>query len=440
MGTQERFFKYTDEAIGVCLYLMIFSLPFSKASLEIFTWLALLLWIVRRFLGHRTVGTWGVLPLTPLNRMLVIFLLANMISTVLSFHGGLSLKALLGKQLKFLIIFFMVVETINTDKRLKHCLMVLLGSVILMGADAAVQYVRGVDFIRGFPFNRLSAAFTNPNGFAGWLIVLIFIVMGASFTRDSRFLGWRMKSLFAGALVVLLTCLLLTYSRGAWLGAVVGALSFGQYAFRKMSLKQKEVFIFISIVLLIGILMFSHRMIKLIDQSGNFQIKFGETLDQRIKSIPDSNATSTAIRITLWKEALHIWKDFPLTGSGLNTYARISPQYKSCADGGIYPHNSFLQMAAETGVLGLGAFLWILFVFFKEGWRHIEQHKSFLVLGLLSGILAFLVHSFVDSNLYQLQLVVLLWFMMGLTVAIMKLEQDGSEYDRRKGAISCSQV
>jgi putative inorganic carbon (HCO3(-)) transporter len=419
---------------------MIFSLPFSKAGLEIFTWLGFFLWTLKRFLGYRTAGTWGLLPATPINRMLVIFLLVNMISTVLSFHWGLSFKALLGKQLKFLVVFFMVTETINTDKRLKHFLFVLLGSSIFIAADAVIQYVRGVDLIRGIPFGRLSAAFVNPNGFAGWLLILIFILIGGVFVRDSKFLGWRIKSLFAGAFMVLSVCLLLTYSRGAWLGAVVGALFFCQYAFRKISLRQKEVAVLAVVVLLTGMLIFSHRMIMLIDRSGNFQTKFGETLGQRIKSIPDSNATSTAIRIKLWKEALHIWKDFPLTGSGLNTYARISPQYKSCAEGGIYPHNSFLQMAAETGVLGLGAFLWVLFVFFKEGWQHIERYKSFLVLGLLSGILAFLVHSFVDSNLYQLQLVVLFWFMMGLTVAIMKLEQDGSEYDRGKGAISCSQV
>ena len=79
-------------------------------------------------------------------------------------------------------------------------------------------------------------------------------------------------------------------------------------------------------------------------------------------------------------------------------------------------------MAAETGLLGLFAFLWVLFSFFKMGLQHFNQKRDYLVLGLLSGILAFLVQSFFDTNLYALQMVVLFWFMLGLTVAVIKFD------------------
>ena len=84
-------------------------------------------------------------------------------------------------------------------------------------------------------------------------------------------------------------------------------------------------------------------------------------------------------------------------------------------------------MAAETGILGLFSFLWILVELFKLAIRTLKKKKDPLVLGLSAGILAFLVQSFFDTNLYALQMVVLFWFMLGFTVAVAKLDTDVSK-------------
>ena len=91
-----------------------------------------------------------------------------------------------------------------------------------------------------------------------------------------------------------------------------------------------------------------------------------------------------------------------------------------------FPNPAFAlrnEMAAETGLFGLFAFFWILLIFFKIGLGYLSRKKDYLVLGFLSGILAFLVHAFFDTHLYSLQLVVLFWFMFGLTAAVIKLGQ-----------------
>jgi O-antigen ligase len=114
-----------------------------------------------------------------------------------------------------------------------------------------------------------------------------------------------------------------------------------------------------------------------------------------------------------------------LFGCGLNTYSKVVKDYKNFEFGEQYPHNSFLQKTAETGLLGLFAFLLVLFSFFMVSVRHIllYANNNTLVLGLLSGISAFLLHGFFESNLYALQLVVLFWFMLGLTMAVINLEK-----------------
>ena len=92
---------------------------------------------------------------------------------IFSTNFGLSLRGFFGKELKFLVIYFMLVEVINSKERLRNVLITIVASAVLMIADAGAQYFFGVDFIRGYPWQRLSASFAFASGFAGWLIVII---------------------------------------------------------------------------------------------------------------------------------------------------------------------------------------------------------------------------------------------------------------------------
>jgi len=132
-------------------------------------------------------------------------------------------------------------------------------------------------------------------------------------------------------------------------------------------------------------------------------------------------------RLNLWKESVSIIEDFPVLGSGLNTYSVVARSYKVRGGGGEYPHNSFLQMAAETGIIGLISFIWMLTVMFRMGFRTLSREKNLLLLGILAGTLAFLIQSFFDTHLYSLQFVVLFWFMIGLTMAVIRLENNASK-------------
>ena len=419
---KERFIQYADRGIQACLCFMMICLPFTKAGLESFVWFAMFLWILKHFFGYRKDGRGALVTTTPLNRALLVFLAANIIATVLSVHFGLSAKALFGKLLKFLAIFFIVLETVNTGKRLRLLLMGMLVTAAVIGADAMVQCVTGVDLIRGIESARLTASFFNPNDFAGWLTIVIPLFSGVLLLQKSEIFTWKISSVFVAVLMLLWACLLLTYSRGAWLGLMAGFVLWAGYGFNCMSLRMKTATFFTVVILFTAFFVFSQGIWAAIDNTGRFQARFGETLDARIRSIPDGASLSTIARVKLWKEAFCIWKTSPLTGTGLNTYARVSPKDKQFAESGWYPHNCYLQMAAETGLIGLLAFLWVVFEFFRAGIMHIRKYQDFLVVGLLCGIFAFLVHCLVDSNLYQLQLAVLFWFMLGLTMAVMRIE------------------
>lgn len=422
MLNKEKAFLYFDRAIVTCLCLLIFCLPFTKAGAETFTWIAITLWILKRVLGYRSETLWGLLPKTGLNKALGIFIAVNILSVVFSASQGLSLRAFFGKELKFLAIYFMIVEVINNKKRLKSILLTIIASVVLISIDAGVQYFTKIDFLRGNHFGETSfcASFYSATGFAAWLIIMIPLLIGI--IAVNIFANKKLKIFLFILVIVQLLYLLKTYSRGAWLGFIIAAIVMVYFTKNNISLRIKILFLSLAVCLLATYLFLLHSLSVTAKEDIQAKFKFSQPISQRIKSIPQINQGSNLVRVMLWKESLRITRDYPFVGCGLNTYSIVARNYKSFAEGGIYPHNSYLQMAAETGLLGLLAFLWLLFTFFKTGMRHLKQRRNTLALGLLSGILAFLVHAFFDTHFYSLQLVVLFWYMLGLTIAVINLE------------------
>ena len=125
-------------------------------------------------------------------------------------------------------------------------------------------------------------------------------------------------------------------------------------------------------------------------------------------------------RAGFWKEAISMIKDYPLLGVGLNAYSEVAPRYK--VNWGGYPHNCYLHMAVEIGLLGLLFFLWMLCRIFCMALKFLKTTKDgyleALMLGLISGFGAFLLQSFFDTNFYSVKLGSLMWVIMGLIVAV----------------------
>jgi O-antigen ligase len=99
-------------------------------------------------------------------------------------------------------------------------------------------------------------------------------------------------------------------------------------------------------------------------------------------------------------------KEFPLFGSGLGTFVYIFPMYRTLHIEGLATHaeNDFLQLASETGLIGLGL-LSILFFYLLykaiSGIRSISHHapERYIGIGGLVGILGLMFHSLVERNI-----------------------------------------
>jgi O-antigen ligase len=111
-------------------------------------------------------------------------------------------------------------------------------------------------------------------------------------------------------------------------------------------------------------------------------------------------------RFTMSQGGAHIFEDHPVKGAGLGALVAVYPRYEILYDGKLvdHVHNDYMEMLAETGVLGglCGlAFLWILFREAKSCYIAEQGHFSrALHAGAVTALCGILLHSFVDFNLH----------------------------------------
>jgi O-antigen ligase len=128
--------------------------------------------------------------------------------------------------------------------------------------------------------------------------------------------------------------------------------------------------------------------------------------------LPDgsSTASSVGLRLMMWKNALKIFQQHPLIGSGTAGYQhevnKIDPGQNF-----FHPHNSYLYIAANYGILGIGLYGWLLFVTLKRAWRSRSQLSGYSILGFLSVIL---IGSLTDSQILSVATGVALGFVIGI--------------------------
>lgn len=147
--------------------------------------------------------------------------------------------------------------------------------------------------------------------------------------------------------------------------------------FRKINLKQNIIFLLATILIFIGGFFYI------------YQVKGYSVLNRLLLQDKEEDVNSLASRGILISEALSIGKQFPLTGVGLGNFYDHLPSFmknrryqmigqnKVFFDATLlYPHNLFAQVFAETGLLGLLSFLFILGIFLRKDFMILKSNGS----------------------------------------------------------------
>jgi len=103
--------------------------------------------------------------------------------------------------------------------------------------------------------------------------------------------------------------------------------------------------------------------------------------------------------------ALNMIKDYPLTGSGGGSFYAAFPKYRPSDISAYfdYAHNDYVQISTDTGVIGLGLLGLVVLSTFVVALRALYERRDPLCRGIAfgatMGIIALMIHSWVDFNL-----------------------------------------
>ncbi len=310
------------------------------------------------------------------------------------------------KKLLEILIFFWAVNCIR-EVRLRNSLITLLIiSATLAGLLGFYQSWETTVTIG----TRVEGTMSVYMTFAGLLMMAGMLSLG-------RILFQRpVESWLWASLGVIAICLLLTLTRQAWFGFLTGA-------FFLFSVRRKKVLLIIPVLFIAWAFISSENVRSQIQKftppkNGSFT----EHLKFRALRIIDGKDESLLIRMTLWQGGWKVFKDHPLTGCGFRCVDLIHSQYPD-PTGNIKKlrgmHNNFVQLAVDTGILGLMSWLSIWVCFFLLLYKKVTSNEEeppgrWVALGSAAAVIAFLSGGFFESNFYDSEVAALLFFIMSL--------------------------
>jgi len=408
IDAKERIVKVVDKAAFFLFIALVFFLPISNAAIESIIGFIALCFIGRCFLKKPTLLAAKDFFKVRVNLAVLIFYIGIGLSILTyNYSFSISLKAWLTKWGEAVALFY-IAQVFLKKKHIKALLGVFLFSALLLCIDGFYQWMFNVDFIRGFKliemrdYFAVSATFKHYNNYATFLVVLFFISFGfISYFKNS------IPSIAVSLLALLIFInLILTYSRGAWISFGTASL-FLVLFFSSMDRRTGIISIFLLLLSFIAVII----MVPSAKERLIFTVQKGGDSD----------------RFRIWKAAFMMFKESPLLGKGLGSFTGLIRNY----DYGIwsqYAHNCYFQILAETGIAGIVPFFWFLWELTSAVYKKIHRKKDLLFLGLFSGFLGFLVHSFFDTQLFSIKTATLFWILASfLTIYIRENSEPGLE-------------
>ena len=374
---------------------MIAAVTFSTSFVEIAIAVIIISYFLRKFIQKDL-----SFPKHLFLACFAVFIIWNLFSFFNSEYLHESIRGLI-KVVEYGLLLAITIDVFKSKQVLKRAIYLLIIWSVVIVLNGVAQGILGFGLIRLRTLDtldnllRISSSFRQSNNFGVYLVVIISIYLSFIFSKK---INRRNRIYFCLGLVPLAFCLIRTYSRGAWLALFIAMLVLSL-------LKSKKIFA-VLVVLIIILPLFLPQQIK-----------------GRASDLMNFQEGTSWERLRLWNGAFLMIKQHPFLGFGVNTYTKNFPHYKpQDYPDVIYPHNSYLHMATEIGLVGLGLFFTFIIlasIYIGSCFKLMpEDWMGSAAKGLSVGLLGFLIHSAVDTHLYSVNLAVMFYLLLGLCIAI----------------------
>ncbi len=289
--------------------------------------------------------------------------------------------------------FFLLVNHISGEERATTLSYVLIAAATVMAVYGLTQ-----SLAQG-PAFRVHGTMSIYMTFAGILMLIALVVLAHLLFIPRSRLSYG----FLGSLVLLTAALVMTHTRGAWIGLAAGVTLI-------VGFRQKRLLLALPVVAVVIFL------------------ASPEAVRTRIRSIVDPQDVTARERLYMWSSGLHILHDRPLTGVGIRGVKIVYQAYKhpdAVRDQRGHLHNNLIQIAAERGLIGAACWLWIWVAFYRDAWGTVRgltpgtPRAMALGVGSLAGITGFHVAGLFEYTFGDSEVIMLVYFLMALPYIVM---------------------
>jgi len=407
------------EPIAAVLVALVFALaPFvSNALVGILLFAGAAFWVLLTLSDETTLPLQGLpLKVTPIHLLVLLYWGIAIVATALS-PVKVAAATGLGKLTLYLLFFALMARLLRSPRIRSGIITVFLHVSLIVSVYGLRQWFFGATALATWvdpesdsaSLTRVYSYLGNPNLLAGYLLPAVALSFAAMFAWQR----WLPKALALTMFFVNSACLMVTFSRGGWIGFVVC--------------------LFVLLVLLVY--WYSVQlpprwrpwaMPVLLGGSVGVIILaslFVEPVRIRVASIfVGREDSSNNFRMNVWSAVLDMIRDRPILGigPGNNAFNKIYPQYMRPRFSALSAYSVFLEVAVETGFIGFSCFLWLLIVTFNQGVQQLRRLRTsanpnaFWLLGAIAGMAGILAHGFVDTVWYRPEVNTLWWLMVAI--------------------------
>lgn len=342
----------------------------------------------------------------------LMFLCIYAVSAVTSFTPKKSIS-ICAIYFVFILMYFVIINTVVDKKKLKGLLTMFVMSGVLVCLYGIAQYLFGWDTSQAWMDEnmfedikmRIYSTLGNPNVLGEYILLVLPASIGLMWTAKK----FPAKVVYAGISAMMFGALILTFSRGCWIGILVAAAIFITFAAGKLW----------------GLGLIALPIIPMI---------LPESIINRFSSIGNMDDSSTSYRVYIWMGTLAMMKDFWLSGIGMGqqAFTAVYPFYSYNGIIAPHAHNLFLQILVECGIAGIAVFLIALFLLIRRvmvGYQAGGKGHplSVCMTALTAGLCGFLVQGMFDNCFYNYRVMLVFWGVAAMIRACVHIAEDSAK-------------
>jgi hypothetical protein len=253
---------------------------------------------------------------------------------------------------------------------------------------------------------RVFSSIGNPNALGGFMVLITPIAIALTLWAKN----WTQRILYGGAALIMMYCLVLTYSRGAWLGFLAGMALYTVITRNK----------WLALVGIAGL-----AAAPFVAESVVARLTLAFTPEYWAKA-------SEGGRVEFWARALKIFSEYPVLGTGIGTVGD-SVATRNGVPGATWIDNQYFKLLAETGIIGTLIYVAMLFTPVINGVKAVfgsKQRDTFLYAlnaGIAAAIFGMMVENFTAAIFEDLNVITHFWTLIALLYVGIRLSAQKSK-------------